>query len=384
MRKTLLFSFVLILLAVAFVACGDSKKPVVPTVTNAFAFLQEVPFQGYNLSAGIGQFVKTGSSIQFQTTIVKDPSSNDVVVAPFWSVYLSNNGDKVVFDLYGGTLDMPNEQWDIYVANADGSGLTQITSDFNEDADPQFSPDGTKVVFTSVREGENGNYPAIVTRNVTNPAVGEQILPMPLGAYDAWAPTFSPDGSRIVVRAYGWNEANGWFDGLVVMNADGSNPQLITNPYATCDCWDEHPAFTADGSQIVFTRDINTETQDTEDIYIMNADGTGAATQLASSVGYNLDPMVIRVSGVGDKILFVSNRDNLDAAYTTGYELYSMNLDGSALTRLTSNGVYDAFSQEWFWAQGQGTSRASARERHAQHVSPMHKAIPHPLHRLNW
>ena len=381
MRKALFSLCVFILLGITFVGCGDSQKAVVvPSVANAFAFMQEIPQQGYAFTPVLGQFVTANGSTQFQATVVKDPTTGSTVMADFGSLFLSKAGDKVVFDLYGG-LDLQNSQWDVYIGNSDGTGLTQITNDLSEDSNPQLSPDGTKVVFNSVREGELGNTNMVVIRNVTNPSVGEQVLPMPLGAYDTWAPAYSPDGTKIVLEAWGWNETNGYFDGIVVMNADGSNAQLLTNPYATCDCWDESPAFTPDGTKIVFTHDINTGTLDTEDVYIMNADGSGTPSQLTDSRGYNIDPLVIHVAGLGDKVVFVSNRDNLAASATTGYELYSMNLDGSGLTRLTSNGLYDGFSQEWF--EPQGTAQAAARESHVQRQGPQHK-IQQPTIKLRW
>jgi hypothetical protein len=47
-----------------------------------------------------------------------------------------------------------------------------------------------------------------------------------------------------------------------------------------------------------------------------------------------------------DRVLFSSNRDNLNAG-SAGFELYAMKTDGSGLTRLTNNNVYDGFNQEF-------------------------------------
>lgn len=378
MRKILLFSLVLILLGAIFVACGDSKKPVVPTATNAFAFMREVPLQGYTFNPVLGQYVMTSNSATFQETIPKDSSTNQPISADFGSLFLDSSGTKVVFDLYGGTTDAPTEQWDVFVGNADGTGLTQITNDSVEDSYPQFSPDGTKVVFGSYREGELGMTDMVVIRNVTNPNSGETVLPMPLGAYDIWNPTFSPDGTSVAVRAYGTNEVNGWFDGIVVMKADGSSAQLITNPYASCDCSDNSPSYTPDGTKIVYTHlDYDASTID---IYSTNADGTGTPTKLTDGIGYNVDPLVVHLSGMADKIIFGSSRDNLNSPATTGFDLYSMNLDGSGLARLTNNQLFDGFSQEWF--EPQGTNRPTALVRHAP-KGPVHQ-MQHPMHRLQW
>jgi Tol biopolymer transport system component len=203
------------------------------------------------------------------------------------------------------------------------------------------------VIFNSYRPGpQESNQSQIVIRKVDG--TGEVVLPMPLGAYQTWAPTYSPDGSKIAVEAWGYDSLGNYFDGIVTMNADGSSPQLLTNPGTSCDCYDENPAFTPDGTKITFSRDYSDSftSSETEDIYIMNTDGT-AVTQL-TSMGINFDPMAISIAGVGPRILFSSNRDNPSLSGSTGYELYSMKLDGTAVTRLTNNTRYDAFSGEWY------------------------------------
>ena len=43
--------------------------------------------------------------------------------------------------------------FDLFVINADGSGLVQLTSDPGGDGKPAWSPDGERIVFTSDRTG---------------------------------------------------------------------------------------------------------------------------------------------------------------------------------------------------------------------------------------
>lgn len=351
-------------LSLFLLGCGGGSKTVVapqPKVTNAFMFLQEVPNQGATFTPMTGQYVITGNSVTFEAVPTQDSLTGQITSGDFGSVYLSPS-NKVAFDLWGGIGSTLVDQWDIYVGNADGS-TTQITNDSYEDSYPQLSSDGKKVVFSSLREGANGPH-SIVVRSAINPVLPELVLPAPLGATNLWDPTFSPDGTKIAVEASGYNDSDGDFHGLILMNADGSNPRLITNPYsATCDCWDGFPAFTRDGSQIVFTGGTNTSDGSYLDIYITNVDGSGT-TQLSDGVGYNVDPLVIDVPGMARKIVFESDRDNMSATATTGYELYSMNLDGTGLVRLTSNTLFDGFSQEWFVAQGSGShARAAVQAR---------------------
>jgi Tol biopolymer transport system component len=286
---------------------GTKTTPVTPTSTS-FAFLSSTSTP-YEFNPVIGKL--TGSS--FTSSIVKDPSTGEAVQAEMYSIMMSPDEKSGVVDLSSSA------GWAIYVGNVQTAALTQLTNGPN-DMNPAYSADGKKVVFNSTNQQE------VRTVSIINIDGTNRIdLPLPEGAYTSWAPTFSPDGTKITVEAWG-----NTFDGIFVMNTDGSNPVMLTNPYATCDCYDENPMFTADGTKIVYSRDDWTTSTETEDIFIMNSDGTGV-TKLTDSKGINFDPMV-----KGNKIFFSSNRDNLTAG-PNGFELYVMNLDGTGLTRLTNN-----------------------------------------------
>ena len=374
MRKTALLTIAIVSLAVFLLSCGsDSTKSVssITPTTTSFAFIQQKP-NSYLYYPALGKF--TGD--QFTTSMVKDPATGNYVSAEIGSIFLNAKGDKAVFELYGGTDNAnPTGWWDIYVGTIDGASLSQVTNDDDFDEVPQFNPAGTKIVYSSVGADTAGQW-ATVIRNADG--TGEQVLPQPLGAEGTWHPSFSPDGTKIAVEAESMS-ASTPFDGIIVMNADGSNPALLTTAYAPPDCWcsDKEPFFTTDGSHIVFTRyNFPPDGVDTVDIYIMKANGT-AVTRLTDGRGINFDPIVVRGSNNADRILFSSNRDNLSSG-AAGFELYTMKTDGSGLTRLTNNTVYDGFHQQLFF-QGDGASVVRAHQlRHWP-------ATPTPAeHRLSW
>src|ERR1051325_8694164 len=84
--------------------------------------------------------------------------------------------------------------YDIYTANADGSGTRRLTSHQGYDAEAPLSPDGKAIVFTSLRDGDLDIY----TMNVDGTNL-KRLTTAP--GYDG-GPFWSHDGKRIVYRAW--------------------------------------------------------------------------------------------------------------------------------------------------------------------------------------
>ena len=371
MRKTLALIFILSWSAIFFMGCGSSGTSNVVTPpqsqTSKFAFLEEVAGQTNVFAPMIGKFVTTNGNTTFSAKAAVD-SEGAPITGELYSIVLSSDGKKATFDMYGG-LDGTSGQWDIWIANADGSGsVTAVTNDSYEDSMPEFSPDGTKVLFTSYRLGDDEqdhNY--LVTRNLDG--TGEVVLPMPPGANDTWAPTYSPDGTKIAVEVWGRDTNQNPYEGIWVMNADGSNPQMLTNASVLADnclCYFDHePRFTPDGSKIAFSEYYETVDALAENIYTINPDGTGM-TEITHTTGIiNFNPAPFEIAGAGTVILFSSTQDNPQSLDNGAFELYSMKPDGSGITRLTNNTLYDAFCADWYY----GSETSAARSRMARHLN---------------
>ena len=199
---------------------------------------------------------------------------------------------------------------EIYLMNADGTALVNLTNDAASDINPAWSPDGSRIAFASNRDGNfeiyvmnaDGTGPA----NLTNHATQDHI------------PAWSPDGSRIAFTSNRDGNTE-----IYVMNADGTGPVNLTN-HAELD---EQPAWSPDGSRIAFAsrRDGNVE------IYVMNADGTGPVN-LTNHAAFDGDATW---SPDGSRIAFRSFRDGNN-------EIYVMNADGTGLVNLTNNTASDA------------------------------------------
>jgi len=122
-------------------------------------------------------------------------------------------------------------------------------------------------------------------------------------------PAPSPDGSSIAYVTDRDGNAE-----IYVMNADGSNPRRLTNTPAA----EGSPAWTPDGTRIVYASNAAEGTTGTFHIWIMDADGSNPR-QLTQGPHSDFQPTV---SPDGGTIAFTTDRD-------TNYNIYLMGIDGS-------------------------------------------------------
>jgi len=126
----------------------------------------------------------------------------------------------------------PHGHQDVYIVNADGTGLRQLTTDPAADFDPTWSPDGKRIAY---RHETNGDSTAEIY--VMN-ADGSHRRNLTRRAGQDHAPAWSPDGKKIAFASV----RRGPSLAIWVMNTDGSHQRRVSKVDG------EYPAWSPDGS----------------------------------------------------------------------------------------------------------------------------------------
>jgi Tol biopolymer transport system component len=212
---------------------------------------------------------------------------------------VSPDGKTIVFDFLG----------DIYSIPITGGPATQLTAGMPFDAQPRFSPDGKKIVFTSLRTGDLELF--IMDIDGSNVVQITDELGYDGGAF------FSPDGTELIFRAsrpktdeevekYTSLLAEGMVEPtnmeLFLVNIDGTNMRQITE-LGNAN-W--APFFHPDGDKIIFSSNYNSERGFPFNLFMINPDGTGLE-QITFDETFDSFPMF---SHDGKKLVFSSNRFN--------------------------------------------------------------------------
>lgn len=134
-------------------------------------------------------------------------------------------------------------------------------------------------------------------------------------------PAFSPQGNNI---AFADRLGFGTTLDIYIMDANGLNVKHLTDHPGN----DTDPAFSPDGKTIAFVSDRDAKSPIDSDIYTMNVDGSNVVR--LTQTGDNSDP---NFSPDGSKIVFTSARDQL------GAQVYIMNTNGANVRRLTGGSV---------------------------------------------
>ena len=224
-----------------------------------------------------------------------------------WTPKFSPTNEKIVFTTYFPATD----NYDVFIMNADGSDKQNLTNSPYYEKHPQFSPDGSFIIFQAWQKGKmeiffsnllDGNI-----INLTRNTASHDIIPQ--------GNAFSPDEQEIVFTSERDGNRN-----IYIMNTDGTNQIQLTDHSAA----DYEPVYSPDGLSIIFT----SERDGNKEIYIMNNNGLNLKN-LSNNPADDWNP---RYYPDNHKIVFQSLRDG-----PANWEIYMMNLDGKRQTNLTNH-----------------------------------------------
>lgn len=203
----------------------------------------------------------------------------------------SPDGARVAF-----VRSYPNTFTGIQVVNADGSGERRLTDGKYADYAPTWSPDGTRIAYQGQHD-ENGSAGDFIWTISATDGSGPSVL---RAGVPARCPAWSPDGSRIMFHGV---------DGLFTIRPDGTGFTRITRGYS------KQPSWSLDGARIAY--------EEQGSLFVARADGTGAVRIAQRYGNYPIGGVVWTPDG---RLVF-SGRPSWDAANVGG--LWSVGADGS-------------------------------------------------------
>jgi Tol biopolymer transport system component len=274
-----------------------------------------------------------GTEIVFQSS---DSTDSDIYVvnadgsgltrltdgsSPSWS----GDGRQIYFRSYGG----------LYAMNADGTDVRLVVdSIFGPYAYGPYavSPDGTRIALGAITPLQSPQNLDLFVMNVDGSG-RTRILDLPCQFIDmdceqlnalAW----SPDGQRIAYSASWPGHGGNVYGTIGIVNADGTGQRALT----TSDVRSTDPAWTPDGQRIVFSSGgTSTIIPSEKDLEIINADGTGRMVVLKSGVSITSPSL----SPDGQSVVFAGFTPGSAWVEPGQSELFAVNMDGTGLRHVT-------------------------------------------------
>ena len=257
-----------------------------------------------DLETGESKMVSTGDGVT-TCSYFKYPCDDKIVYASTHAatpdcLKKTTGGHSVAYRIHS--------EYDVFLANPDGSDLTPLTDSWGYDAECAFSPDGTSIVWTSLASGDlelwkmnsDGSHKIRLTDEI---------------GYDG-GPFFSSDNRKICYRAYHPTSSDEMAEykdlikkdmvksyplQLWVMNADGTGKMQVTDNGKTNFC----PFFAPGDDRLIFATNYMSESPMDFNLWIVDLDGSNLE-RLSYSKTFDGFPMF---SPDGKKLAFISGRN---------------------------------------------------------------------------
>ena len=266
---------------------------------NIFVMTPDAPGQSINLATQVTQYPHTGSYVEnpvwspdgTRIAFEQEPNINGpfgIYVAAAdgttaQPVTITTNGVHPTWSPDSTKIAFSKGE-QVYIANSDGSSGTPAMLENGAGHDPIWSPDGTRIAFDGLNAQEGD--PFVDLHVVSATGAGTPVI-TPIH-YTQWTfAAWSADGTRLAYRSTTENDGH-----IRVVGADGSNDIGLAgvaqeNDYA--------PSWSPDGTRVVFHGyhynpvDSNDHS---DEIYMASTAGGGGAPQLLTLTGdKNYEPM---------------------------------------------------------------------------------------------
>lgn len=224
----------------------------------------------------------------------------------------SANGNKIVFTRVWNP-GSNNEQLEIYTMNADGSGMKALPRAGKFTIEPNWTPDGRRIVFLE------GTTNSIATINADGTKLRNRVVP----GHSGDSVCVFADGKRVAFLRHKTATSDNP-QAIFVARLNGTSVKRIT-PWggyaAKIDC-------SPDGTRVAYSAPSFDD--GASNVYTILVDGT-RRVQLTHTRDKSVNNGLDSWSPDGQKIAFISNTG------ADSYQLYSIGAsDGSGITQLTT------------------------------------------------
>ena len=166
---------------------------------------------------------------------------------------------------------------EIYSMDGDGGDVRRLTDRQGPDGGPFFSADGSKIVFRGreIPDGEEyDDYKRLLDQGLWRPtsleifvmdADGSNLTQVTDLGGASFGPFFHPDGDRIIFSS-NWHNPEGRNFDLFMVNIDGTEVEQITFN----ETFDGFPMFSPDGSQLVFASNRDSAAEGDTNVFIVD------------------------------------------------------------------------------------------------------------------
>jgi len=199
------------------------------------------------------------------------------------------------------------ENWDIWIANRDGSETKQLTSDAFIDQQPVVSGDGRYIVFQSNRSGPRKLWRMDID--------GSNLKQLTVGADIDSYPTSSPDGRWVLFMSQRVAKVNSW-----KVSIDGGSPVEVT------DRSSQIPIISPDGKSIAYFH-TDEQTNNQPKLSIIPFEGGGPVKTI--DLPRTVQPLMFAWTPDGRAIAYLNNASGI-------LNVWSQPLDGGAPKQLTN------------------------------------------------